>query len=97
MRRGTWEIWGTSWRTARQCHTYTAKATKAKKTTLTRMFPPQCKRQELHVCNSDMLGRGGGGDGGHVAQSERYQQHHRERSRHPRRHGRSRQGEQSQK
>ena len=45
------------------------------------------------MCKSVLLGRGGGGDGGHVAQSERYQQHHRERSRHPRRHGRSRQGE----
>ena len=57
------------------------------------MFPQQCKLPELHVCKSVLLGRGGGGDGGHVAQSEWYQQHHRERSRHPRRHGRSRQGE----
>ena len=61
--------------------------------TLTHMFPRQCKWPELHVCKSVLLGRGGGGDGGHVAQSERYQQHHRQRSRHPRRHGRSRQGE----
>ena len=61
--------------------------------TLTHMFPRQCKWPELHVCKSVLLGRGGGGDGGHVAQSERHQQHHRQRSRHPRRQGRSRQGE----